>query len=503
MNLENIQPWLEWLQTHAQLAGIITCGIAFLECLTIVGLFMPGVVIMTALGMLVGMGVLSFISITLWCALGAFLGDSVSFALGKKYQGIRERWPFSRYPNLLKRGEIFFKTHGGKSIFIGRFVGPIRPILPLIAGMMNMPTGRFLIVDGISAILWGPVYMSFGIVLGHTSQQLPPKVAMRWIFFIILLLLLAWIIWILIRSSYVWISTLLDRKIAKLWTLSHRHPQLKGFINLITNPNDHHNHTQLSLALSCLICSLLFLILSYSITHHGITLYWNEIVNHWMRSLRNVHLDSFFIVITLISPTVLWIVWMSLLVDFLFNRFYRLSLHWFLLGILTFVGGELIKHWFHFPRPVGIVRIPNGASFPSGHTLTFVSLFSFLLMLFTDRRSIYLKRLVMFGAGLLGFLLIISRLYLNAHWLSDIMGGIFLGLSFSAAVMLSYRRKINPLIPKNLFFIAPLVLGIAWSVAVYKNFSSAKKDYSLTQSHRPTPKLPSWQVQLGTRSKNL
>ncbi len=71
------------------------------------------------------------------------LGDAISYWLGLRYGHLTEtRWPFTRHPELLPRGYAFFDRHGVKSVFIGRFFGPLRAVIPLVAGITRMPRAR-------------------------------------------------------------------------------------------------------------------------------------------------------------------------------------------------------------------------------------------------------------------------------------------------------------------------------------------------------------------------
>src|SRR5690606_16353625 len=108
---------------------------------------------------------------------GAVAGDALSFWLGRHFKGsLRQMWPVSRHPQLVQSGERFFQHHGGKSIFFGRFVGPIRAIIPLVAGMLNMKPGHFLVFNIVSALLWAPVYILPGYLTGATIHlELPGR----------------------------------------------------------------------------------------------------------------------------------------------------------------------------------------------------------------------------------------------------------------------------------------------------------------------------------------
>ncbi|MBU2712751.1 DedA family protein [Zooshikella harenae] len=171
MDLSSVQPVLNWLNEHPQWIGISILLVAFIESLAIVGIIVPGVVLLFGIAVLAGTGVLSLTETFIWAGAGAILGDGISYYLGRHYhQTIKRIWPFSKYPAWFENGERFFKQHGGKSIAIGRFVGPIRPVIPMVAGMLDMPASRFFAINCCSAIAWAPVYTLPGYLVGASTQ---------------------------------------------------------------------------------------------------------------------------------------------------------------------------------------------------------------------------------------------------------------------------------------------------------------------------------------------
>lgn len=141
-----IQPLTIWLHNHPQWALLITFIVALAESLAIVGSIIPGSVTMTAIGILAGSGVMRIDLTLIAAALGAIAGDGASYLLGYVFSDrLTNIWPFSRYPSWLSYGKDYFARHGGKSVVIGRFVGPLRSIIPVIAGMMHMNHWRFLL----------------------------------------------------------------------------------------------------------------------------------------------------------------------------------------------------------------------------------------------------------------------------------------------------------------------------------------------------------------------
>src|SRR4029453_13008955 len=80
--------------------------------------------------------------------LGAVLGDAVSYWLGGRFgHTIARMWPFNRHHDLLPSGMGFFQGEGGKGVFVGRFFGPVRAVIPLAAGIMLMPRRRFWLAN--------------------------------------------------------------------------------------------------------------------------------------------------------------------------------------------------------------------------------------------------------------------------------------------------------------------------------------------------------------------
>lgn len=168
-----------WLQIHHFWLGPVIAIAAFLETLVVVGLLLPGVAILFALGALAGSGLLDIVSVYLWAFLGAALGDAVSYQLGYHYHNrIRGWWPFYKHPDWLNKGERFIRRFGVMSIVLGRFVGPIRPVVPVVAGMLNMSPRRFYIANLVSSVPWAVVYLTPGFLAGaaielNLMEQLP------------------------------------------------------------------------------------------------------------------------------------------------------------------------------------------------------------------------------------------------------------------------------------------------------------------------------------------
>ena len=234
---ELLQTLLDWIALHPYAFNAAVFCISLMESLVVLGLLIPGAALLFGAGALIATGALPLYPIMFWTIAGAITGDVLSFFLGHHYhQRLRVMWPFRRYPEMVNNGVDFFVRHGGKSIFMARFIGPLRPIVPAIAGMMNMTTGRFLLIDIFACILWAPVYLLPGMVFG-TSLGLAAEVAGRLVVLLVTVTACVWLgIWLIngfIRLARPHAASLLDR--ALNW--SRGHPYIRPLAGSLLDPD--------------------------------------------------------------------------------------------------------------------------------------------------------------------------------------------------------------------------------------------------------------------------
>ena len=167
-----------WLQQFVQYLPdgfsyyLLLFLIAFGESLPMLGLLLPGSTLIVLAGFLAFQGKGFYLPILLSSASGALCGDLLSFWLGRRFGSkMLTLKIFRRHHQLVKSSEQFFCTHGGKSLFFARFLGPIRGITPFIAGLSKMPGRALLIYTLISALLWGICYPALGYLGGASWQQ--------------------------------------------------------------------------------------------------------------------------------------------------------------------------------------------------------------------------------------------------------------------------------------------------------------------------------------------
>src|SRR5882672_4167800 len=160
------QQIVEFAHAHEAWAAPIVGALAFGESLAFISLLIPAWAILVALGTLIGKSGLNFWPIWVGGAVGAALGDWLSYWIGIKLgPAVAHVWPLSRHPELLPKGEAFVKRWGVLAIFIGRFFGPLRASVPLAAGIFHMPYWSFQAANFVSAFIWAGVLLTLGDVV--------------------------------------------------------------------------------------------------------------------------------------------------------------------------------------------------------------------------------------------------------------------------------------------------------------------------------------------------
>jgi membrane protein DedA with SNARE-associated domain len=162
---------IQFARAHQSWAPLIIGVLAFGESLAFISLVLPFFTILIAIGALIGAaGSLEFWIVLTAAAVGAALGDWLSYWLGRHYHAqIARMWPLSNYPDLLPRGKVFFEKWGAWAVVIGRFSGPLRASVPIVAGAVRMPLPLFQFANWTSAFLWAAVLLLLGGNLGQLA----------------------------------------------------------------------------------------------------------------------------------------------------------------------------------------------------------------------------------------------------------------------------------------------------------------------------------------------
>jgi membrane protein DedA with SNARE-associated domain/membrane-associated phospholipid phosphatase len=496
---------------------------SFGESLALVGLIVPGAMIMFGAGAVVAMGSLGLKPVILLAAVGAVAGDGLSFWLGRTYQDkLRRIWPFSRFPDMLKKGEAFFLSHGGKSVLLGRFVGPVRPVIPVVAGMLGMRPLHFGIVNVLSAIGWAFAYILPGVFFG-TSLAVAGAVSTRLAMLLFLILAIIWAFVWLVRLIARWISHRGPGWIAalKMWVAADNSaPGIGLYLKRPLSFLFRHRHGDemlfAGLVIALLVAGWGFLGVLQDVLARDPLVYADRSIYHLFQSLRTPWGDRIFVALTEFGDFFVNIrIFAGILLVLLAKRCYRTAGYWVVVVLGGLAGIQLLKWTIHLPQPSALYPGMWDYGFPSSHTTMCMILYGFLAII-VFRGLVGAWRWGIFVAVLLYFFIIaVSRLYLGAHWLSDILGGFFIGTAWITLLGIAYLKEANESVPRRwlgIVTVLTLVTAGSWHVfhrfdtdiAIYvprENMRYLRLDAWLKKGWRT---LPPWRIDMaGEREQPL
>lgn len=159
-----------FVREHESWAGPVAFAVAFAESFAFLSLIVPGTAILVGIAALLaasGVEASVLLPAILWAGFGGSLGYTTSFWLGRYFKdSIHKIWPFTTHPHLIGQGQEFFESYGTFGVFLGHFFGPVRAVIPVVAGMFNMREVPFQIANFLSAFIWaiGVIGPSFYLV---------------------------------------------------------------------------------------------------------------------------------------------------------------------------------------------------------------------------------------------------------------------------------------------------------------------------------------------------
>lgn len=478
-----VSPLLQWLNANPEWAGVATFVISAAESVAIIGTIVPGSVTMTAIGTLAGAGIIPLWETLIWAMLGAVMGDGISYWLGHYFKDrLRRMWPFKNNPGVLEKGEIFVHKYGVMSVFIGRFVGPVRALVPLVAGMLGMKPLQFTIANITSAIGWAPVYMLPGILLGAASLELPPDIAMHVIlvlFLIFLFIILC--LWVTYKIFQL-INKQTEQTLVHIWNSMRKSRYFSRSTIILKHHDPKQHHGQLILAFYLLVTSILFLCLITYVKLVGAPhIFINEALFHLFRGIHTKTLDHVMICFTLLGQKeILLPVVVVLFGWFFITKRIRAAFHALALGILASGSVFVLKHLLESPRPWGIFNSPETFSMPSGHTTLATTVYMGIAFIIAAPMSPKRRWLIYIPAALVTLAVSISRVYLGAHWLTDVVSAWLLSAALLMLVILSFNRQYEK--PINLLGVSLVCIStlcLTYSVYYYRHIDQLKINYSL------------------------
>ena len=450
-NLVDLEKLLEELSsTLGSWTYLLVAAFAFAETGAFVGLLVPGETVMILGGAVAGQGAIDFYLLVAIAWLMAFVGDSTSFFVGRRLgRGfLRRHGPrFGMKAERLDQIDDFFDRHGGKTIFLGRFVGFVRAFAPFVAGSSGMRYRAFAPYSILGTGLWVSSAIALGYLFSrniHSVLDYAGKGAFA------LGTLIVIVVGAIAAQRH--LREPQNRRAAVRWMEGHRatrwmvglarrfSPQLAFLWDRVT-PGGTFGLEFTTLMAALAVAS--FVLISYAVVlsaDPGPTPGDTAAVE-FVEAIRSGWLTDVAKAITALgsSAVVLPLAALCSIGLAVRRRWSELGVLVAGLALVFLVGWEL-KDLVDRPRPAGGLVGASGSSYPSGHA-AHATFYVWLAVTIVMRLRVGMARgAALVAAGIaLTVLVGLSRVYLGVHYLSDVSGGWALGaasFSLCAAVAL-------------------------------------------------------------------
>jgi membrane protein DedA with SNARE-associated domain/membrane-associated phospholipid phosphatase len=441
-----LQHLIDFIGLHPTLAIAAAFLVSAAEALPIIGLFSPSTVVLVGIGGLVGLGKVSFWPVFIATILGASIGDATSYWTGRIYkERFAEIWPFSRYRGLWAAGQRHFDRHGAKSIVIGRFVPGIKPVVSGVAGMMGTGALRFTILNLLSAIAWATVHILPGVSAGLALTGLNAISKRLAVFIGVLVVGTVLAIWLTKVAIRLGVRYLSHFQMALVSWASGRNDRIGYAIERLAAP--HHADFRLFVVMNMILIGTIisFVALLEDVMTKDAVVRFDQSFGQFLQSLRTTWTDIAMVNVTMLAD---WLLTSAIgvvgCVVLLIHRRFRIAagLSIALVSTMTFV--QAMKLLVHAQRPIDIYSGLDAFSFPSGHATMTATLYGVLGWIASRGAGATLGKVAVGACLTLIMLVAFSRIYLGAHWPSDVAAGLLFGVSVTTIFALVFRSYEMP-----------------------------------------------------------
>ncbi|RAU42421.1 MULTISPECIES: bifunctional DedA family/phosphatase PAP2 family protein [unclassified Pseudomonas] len=424
--------WLDsvtaWLGANPSWLGAAIFLVSFLECMAIAGIIVPGTVALFAIATLAGSGILPLSEALLLGLLGGLLGDFVSYFLGRRFhQNIRRLPGLRSHPEWMAGAETYFQRYGIASLLVGRFIGPLRPMLPMVAGMFDMPFVRFALVSVVAAAGWSVAYILPGWATGAAIRLPLPEGF--WPEAAVVGAGLAILLGVAVQTS------------------------VRGKA-----------YATKAIALTCLIL-LVAVFLGWPYLAH-----LDQGIMTLVQEHRSETAQTFVVLVTGLGDfkTQFFAAAVVLLVLVL-TRQWRHAIFACATTLGAAILNQTMKHTFARARPEVLNEPLTTFSMPSGHASASFALFMTLAVLAGRGQPVRLRLTWLLLGAIPAASICVSRVYLGVHWPTDVLAGMLLAFFCCATSLACVQNKQSlPALPMRVWWLLlPAVLAVVIGVAVH------------------------------------
>ena len=468
---------VDLVSTHPHLAYAAVFLLALSEAMPIVGTVVPGSTLILGISALAPRGMVQLWPLLIAAILGAIAGDALSFWLGRRYhRGILVRWPLSRYPQLVAHSETFFRRYGSFSVFLARFTPAVRAFVPLVAGIFQMGTLRFYVANVLSAIVWAPLHVFPGVLVGALFGMAGASAGRLAALFISVVVA----IWLTVLAVRLFLGFAIPRLVAghtRVWAWAASTFPLR----LLLDPAS--NETKILAPLALALVAVAWIAFSTLEAVGGDLLARMDAgVYQVFQSVRTFRGDGVMLAITelgaasvTIPVIVIVLLWLAR------RRAWAIGAYWTAAVGFAMIIEIVIKLALHRSRSTDGIYLGGSDYFTiAGHSTVNTVMYVFLSFLVARRLPPPGRLRVSVAATAFVVLIALSRLYLGAHWFSEVIGGLIFGLTWITLLSVAYlkHQSVRPQ-TRGLLVVICASLILAGSLNIYRSHENDVHRYSV------------------------
>jgi membrane protein DedA with SNARE-associated domain/membrane-associated phospholipid phosphatase len=443
--IDNVLAMPEWA------ALLIVFAIPALEASAFVGFVFPGEIAVILGGVLASQHRIGLAEVIALAVAGAVLGDAVGYFVGKRWgqrflEGTIGRIPLvgHHFRKSLPQAQAYLARRGGSAVFFGRWTAALRVLVPGLAGMSGVRYRTFAIFNFLGGLAWATTFVLLGYGAGRSYKKVE-----HWAGRVGLLLLGLIVAVGIILAIGRWMARHPER-VRGFWDRQLERPRVARFraryrrqIDFALNRFRPGTAVGLSLTVSFVVIGLA----SWVSGVIGQDVVANEDlaridlpVKHFFDAHRTPFATSAMKVLTELGSWAFLVpVFLAIGLIWRWRKRTWMPLVMFVASIggvalLHLVVGELVDR----PRPVAPPGLGpfSGPSFPSGHTVKTVAAYGMLAALYSREARSWARRVGAWMVALIVSLVVgFTRLYLGAHWLTDVLGAYALGTAWLFALL--------------------------------------------------------------------
>jgi undecaprenyl-diphosphatase len=477
-----IQTFIDTVSANQHLAYGLVCALSFSESLPVIGSLIPGTTIIIGIAALVASGAVDIWWLLGAAIVGAILGDGFSYWIGMRYhEEIVGLWPLNRYPQLIASARAAIEKHGGKSIFIARFTPAIRAILPMVAGILRMPPGKFYFVNVVSAFAWAIAHIVPAVIAG-ASLALAGAVGGRLLALIVAVVAVLWLILALIRyllrRGVPWIAS----GLASLWRWARAHDNwVSREILSLLDPGTR-EIKGLSLLIACVIFGAWALIGFLLRLASGDPIARADLaVFNFMQGLRTLWGDRLMIAITELGDTAVTLTVATAVALWLAGqRAWRALGYWLGAIAAAFVYVRVLTLIVQLPRTQNAYRGADVLGLPPAYIAVTATVYGLLALLIARELKPTPRLVLASGAAFLVTLIAFSEIYLGSRWLSGIIAGVSFAFAWIGGLGIVYLAHLpRPIKARGLLGLALATFVAAGAVNWARHYERDLRGYAV------------------------